>query len=60
MHGTPALSTGTVTLRNARVPSAARGKIGSGDVETLDIDIVDGRIAGRSSSRFGLGHRPEP
>lgn len=45
MHGTPALSTGTVTLRNARVPSAALGRIGSGAIETVDIEIADGRIA---------------
>ena len=44
MHGTPALSTGTVTLRNARIPSAARGKVGSGEVESVDIEIADGRI----------------
>ncbi|OEO32581.1 cytosine deaminase [Devosia insulae DS-56] len=45
LHGTPALSTGTVTLRNARVPSATRGKVGSGEVEAVDIEIVDGAIA---------------
>jgi cytosine deaminase len=45
MHGTPALSTGSVTLRNARVPAAALGRIGDGSVETVDIEIVDGRIA---------------
>ena len=45
MHGTPSLSTGTVTLRNARVPAAAMGNIGSGSVASVDIEIVDGRIA---------------
>jgi cytosine/creatinine deaminase len=45
MHGTPTLSTGTVTLRNASVPSAAMGKIGDGTVASVDIEINDGRIA---------------
>lgn len=45
MHGTPALSTGSVTLRNARVPAAAMGRIGDGALEAVDIEIVDGRIA---------------
>jgi cytosine deaminase len=45
MHGTPALATGTVTLRNARVPAAALGKIGDGSVASVDIEVVDGRIA---------------
>lgn len=45
MHGTPALATGNVTLRNARIPSAALGKTGSGAVESVDIEIADGRIA---------------
>jgi cytosine deaminase len=45
MHGTPALTTGTITLRNARIPSAALGKIGSGAVESVDLEITDGRIA---------------
>lgn len=44
MHGTPALSTGNVTLRNARIPSAALGKAGSGAIENVDIEIADGRI----------------
>ena len=35
------LSTGTVTLTNARVPAAAMGRIGDGSVETLDIEIAD-------------------
>lgn len=45
MHGTPSLSTGTVALRNARVPAAAMGSIGNGSVASVDIEIVDGRIA---------------
>lgn len=45
MHGTPSLSTGTVTLRNARVPAAAMGSIGNGSVASVDIEIADGRIA---------------
>ena len=45
MHGTPHLATGSVTLRNARVPAAARGRAGDGSVESLDIEIIDGRIA---------------
>jgi cytosine/creatinine deaminase len=45
VHGTPSLSTGTVTLRNARVPAAAMGSIGNGSVASVDIEIVDGRIA---------------
>lgn len=45
MHGTPALATGNVTLRNARIPSAALGKAGSGAIENVDIEIADGRIA---------------
>ncbi|MDB5542312.1 MAG: Cytosine deaminase [Devosia sp.] len=45
MHGTPALATGNVTLRNARIPSAALGKAGSGAVETVDVEIRDGRVA---------------
>jgi len=44
VHGTPALSTGTVTLRNARVPAAATGKIGDGSVLSVDIEIADGKI----------------
>ena len=44
MHGTPALSTGSVTLRNARVPAAATGRIGDGSVLSVDIEIADGRI----------------
>ncbi|MGN6488606.1 MAG: cytosine deaminase [Devosia sp.] len=45
MHGTPALSSGTVTLGNARVPAAAMGEIGDGSVLAVDIEIADGRIA---------------
>ena len=45
MHPTPILSTGTVTLRNARVPAAAMGSIGNGSVASVDIEITDGRIA---------------
>ncbi len=45
MHGTPSLSTGTVTLRNARVPAAATGSIGNGSVASVDIEIAGGRIA---------------
>lgn len=45
MAGTPSLSTGTVTLRNARVPAAAMGSIGNGSVASVDIEIADGRIA---------------
>lgn len=45
MPSSPALSTGSVTLRNARVPAAALGRVGDGAVETLDIVIVDGRVA---------------
>jgi len=44
VHGTPALSTGTVTLCNARVPAAATGRIGDGSVLPVDIEIADGRI----------------
>ena len=44
MHGTPSLSTGTVTLRNARVPAAAMGSIGNGSVASVDIEIADGKI----------------
>lgn len=36
--------TGTYTLANARVPEAATGKVGSGAVLDVDIEIVDGRI----------------
>ncbi|MDP3315257.1 MAG: cytosine deaminase [Devosia sp.] len=45
MFGTPSLSTGAVTLRNARVPAAAMGSIGNGSVASVDIEIADGRIA---------------
>ena len=45
MHGTPSLSTGNVTLRNASVPSAVLGRIGDGSVRNLDIAIADGKIA---------------
>ena len=45
MHGTPALATGNVTLRNARIPSAALGKACSGAIENVDIEILDSRIA---------------
>jgi cytosine deaminase len=44
VHGTPSLATGTVTLRNASVPSAVTGKIGDGSVLRVDIEIVDGKI----------------
>jgi cytosine/creatinine deaminase len=44
VHGTPHLSTGTVTLTNARVPAAATGKVGDGSVLDVDIEITDGRI----------------
>ena len=40
-----ALTSGTVTLTNARVPAAAMGRVGDGSVEAVDIEIVDGRIA---------------
>ncbi len=39
------LTTGTLTLINARVPAAALGRIGDGAVEAVDIEIADGRIA---------------
>jgi len=42
--GTSALSSGTVTLRNARVPAAATGKVGDGSVLSVDIEIADGKI----------------
>lgn len=45
MHGTPSLSTGNVTLRNANVPSAVLGRVGDGTVQKLDIEIADGKIA---------------
>jgi cytosine deaminase len=45
LFGTPSLSTGAVTLRNARVPAAAMGSIGNGSVASVDIEIADGRIA---------------
>lgn len=41
----PSLSTGTVTLTNASVPSAVLGRIGDGSVRKLDITITDGRIS---------------
>ncbi len=41
----PSLSTGTVTLTNASVPSAVLGQIGDGSVQRLDITITDGRIS---------------
>ncbi len=41
----PSLSTGTVTLTNASVPSAVLGRIGDGSVQRLDITITDGRIS---------------
>lgn len=45
MHTTPVLTSGSVTLRNARVPAAAMGRIGDGSVAAVDIEIADGRIA---------------
>ncbi len=45
MPASPALATGSVTLRNARVPAVAFGRLGSGDVESVDIVIAEGRIA---------------
>jgi len=60
MHGTPALSTGSVTLTNARVPSAALGKAGSGDIEAVDLVIADGKVASirptGSAPITGLAH----
>src|SRR5690606_40984776 len=45
MPSPPALTSGTVTLRNARVPVAAMGQAGDGTVEAVDIEIADGAIA---------------
>ena len=39
------LSTGTVTLTNASVPSAVLGRVGDGSVQRLDITITDGLIS---------------
>jgi len=39
------LTTGSITLTNANVPAAALGKVGSGSVERVDIEIVDGKIS---------------
>jgi cytosine deaminase len=38
------LTTGTVTLTNARVPAAAMGRIGDGSVQSVDIEIANGTI----------------
>ncbi len=40
-----ALTSGTVTLTNARVPAAAMGRVGDGALLAVDIEIVGGRIA---------------
>ncbi len=37
--------TGTLLLKNARVPDAVAGRPGSGGVSLVDIEIADGRIA---------------
>ncbi len=54
------LTSGTVTLTNARVPAAATGRIGDGALLAVDIEIVDGRIAAirptGSAPVTGLAH----
>jgi cytosine/creatinine deaminase len=39
------LTSGTLTLTNARVPAAAMGRVGDGSLLAVDIEIVAGKIA---------------
>ncbi len=45
MAAEPALSTGNITLTNARVPKAALGHVGDGTVAEIDIVIADGKVS---------------
>ena len=55
-----ALTTGSVTLTNARVPAAATGRSGDGSLLNVDLVITDGRIAeirpARSTPVTGAAH----